>query len=244
MVKIIILILISLTLQAESNLDDHMSPDEILEELEQLESPEEFVELFELFEPLQATLSPQRNLSLQESKEIYGVNWIKEYPLVLVINKAQKGPTAQRMIVYKNGRKAGTYVVSTGREKSEVSKSGKRYFSRTPVGWFVPTKLVKNHYSVTWQSPMDYSVFFIGGIATHAAVKSSEKDLGKRASGGCIRLLRSQAQDIFNTTRGLGIGKVPRFDRLGRPIYKKKSKILERRNQLQTLIIVTDQPGR
>jgi hypothetical protein len=240
----ILALLLCLHAQAETNLDDFISPDEILQEIEESESYPELNEALDFFEPLSAALSPQRNLSLEESSEIYGVNWLKLYPLVLVINTAQKGPTAQRMIVYKNGRRAGVYVISTGREKSEIAKSGKRYFSRTPVGWFVPTRLVKNHYSATWQAPMDFSIFFIGGIATHAAVKASEKDLGKRASGGCVRLLKSQAQDLFNTTRNNGLGNVPRFDRSGRPIFKKNSKNLDYSKQYQTLIYVTNQPGR
>lgn len=244
MLKILAILLSNLQVYAETNLDDLLSPNEILQEIEESNSYSELDEALDFFEPLSAALSPQRNLSLQESSEIYGINWFQEYPLVLVINTAQKGPTAQRMIVYKNGSRSGVYVISTGREKAEKAKSGKRYYSRTPLGWFIPTRLVKNHYSTTWQAPMDFSVFFNGGIATHAAVKKSEKDLGKRASGGCVRLIKSQAQDVFNTTRNNGLGWVPRFDRSGRPILKKKSKNIDYRNQYQTLIYVTNQPGR
>lgn len=229
----------SLALAHDVNLDDLMTPDEIEQEFsDQVTSITSFVETFA------QPLSPQRILTPQESFEIYGVQWKKMYPLVVVINKAKQGPSAQRMIVYKNGQKSGTYVVSTGREKWETSKSGKRYFTRTPTGWFTPTRLVKNHYSRTWQAPMDYSIFFIGGIATHAAVKSSERDLGKRASGGCIRLLRSQARDLFEASQRVGQKVAPRFDRSGRPLYNSaRTKVLTTK-QFQTLIVVVDQPGR
>ena len=241
LIILMILMTTATSVFAQSNLDDFLSPDEILQEIE--DSSDEVLgmdEILDFFEPLQAPLSPQRNLSLQESTQIYGVNWLKHYPLVLVINTSQKGPQAQRMTVYRNGRKSGVYVISSGREKWEKAKSGKRYFSRTPVGWFTPTRLVKNHYSSTWQAPMDYSMFFIGGIATHAAVKASEKELGKRASGGCVRLLRAQARDLFVTTQANGMARVPRFDRSGRPVYKKKSKKeISYQKQYRTLIYVT-----
>ena len=223
----------------ETNLDDLMTPDEIEQEFsDQVTSITDFVE------PLAQPLSPQRILTPQESFELYRVQWKKIYPLVVVINKAKRGPTAQRMIVYKNGQKSATYVISTGREKWETSKSGKRYFTRTPTGWFTPKRFVKNHYSQTWQAPMDYSIFFIGGIATHAAVKSSEKDLGKRASGGCVRLLRVQARDLFEASQRAGLKVVPIFDRSGRPRYNSARTKLLTAKQYQTLIVVVDQPGR
>lgn len=241
MLKLILALgFLSSLLQAHDvNLDDLMTPDEIEQEFsENVNSITDFADT------LAQPLSPQRILTPQESFELYGVQWKKMYPLVVVINKAKRGPTAQRMIVYKNGQKSATYVVSTGREKWETSKSGKRYFTRTPTGWFTPTRLVRNHYSRTWQAPMDYSIFFIGGIATHAAVKSSERDLGKRASGGCVRLLRSQARDLFEASQRVGQKVIPRFDRSGRPRYNSaRTKLLTSR-QYQTLIVVVDQPGK
>lgn len=230
---------------AHENLDDLISPDEILQEIEESEGLHANLdEALDFFEPLNATLSPQRKLTLEESAEIYGINWLAEYPLVLVINTAQSGPTAQRMIVYKNGRRAGVYVISTGRHQWENAKSGRRYFSSTPEGWFPPTRLVKNHFSVTWQAPMDFSIFFNGGIATHAAAPASERDLGKRASGGCVRLLRNQAQDLFDTTRNNGVGLVPQFDRAGHPVFKKDSREITYVKQHKTLFYVTHQPGK
>ena len=138
--------------------------------------------------------------------------------MVVVINKAQSGPTAQRAIVYYKGQKEKIFVVSTGRETWDTPKNGPQYFSSTPTGWFAPTRLARNYVSESWEAKMDFSVFFNGGIATHAALPHYFKQLGRRASGGCVRLHPSQALWIFETVKSVGKGLVPQFTHSGEPV--------------------------
>ncbi len=223
------------------NLDDFLSPDEILGEVTQ--GTWEF-DFEALIEPAKRKPVPQSSaiLSLQQSHQKYKLNPLNEYPLVVVINKATQGKTAQRMVVYRNGKRHGVFVVSTGREKPEVAKSGKRYTSVTPLGWFTPTRLVRNHVSATWQARMDFSIFFIGGIATHAAAKESLKDLGRRASGGCVRLQPQQARFLFDEVMSMGKGWVTRYDRSGKPLRNKKGQI-QKIHTWKMLILVVNQPA-
>lgn len=226
MQQLLLITLLSFTTvtYAQDTLDEVISPQELAEELSLIDT-----------ETINAP-SPQKVLTPQESEKYYGKNWNEEFPLIYLINKAQVGPTAQRMIVYKNGKRAAIYPISTGREKWENPKSGRRYFSRTPTGWFTPTRMVKNYFSRTWQSPMDFSIFFIDGVATHAAAKEYEKKLGTRASGGCVRLIRDQAKTIFYDSQSAGRGPVLQFDRSGRPQKTQSQKS-------RTLIVVVDRPN-
>lgn len=135
--------------------------------------------------------------------------------LVIIVNKSTVGTTAQRASVYKNGELIHRYKVSTGREKLEVSKSGREYRTTTPQGYFRPTSLERDHFSETWQAHMEYAVFFVGGVALHATTEDHYKDLGKRASGGCVRLKYENARDIFETVRSTSIKDVQVLDRDG-----------------------------
>ena len=240
------------------HLDDLMSPDEIYQELQNSEefqieerehlSPERG---FELQSPLDLLnlLSRQQNrapelspLLPEESAQRYGLDWFREFDFVIVINKATQGPTAQRALVYVRGQHYATFAVSTGREKNEVAKSGKRYFSTTPTGWYSPTFLSRNHVSSLWRVRMPFAVFFTGGIATHAALPGSYKDLGKRASGGCVRLRTDDARWIFETVQSAGKGMVPRFHRNGEPVRDRNGHIQYAQNW-RSLIIVVNREG-
>ena len=65
--------------------------------------------------------------------------------------------SAQRMVVTSNGRVVGNWKISSGKSGHE-----------TPPGRFRPKWSSKMHYSRKYyNSPMPYSVFFNGGIATH-----------------------------------------------------------------------------
>lgn len=140
--------------------------------------------------------------------------------LVAIINKSNIGSTAQTMKVYLDGSLIHEWKVSTGREKLETAKSGKRYVTSTPVGYFRPQRLVKLHKSKTWKADMPHSVFIYGGIAIHAS--SHTELLGKRASGGCIRLSPENAQTFFNLIKEVGSDEVPNINTKGVTLKNKK----------------------
>lgn len=138
----------------------------------------------------------------------------RRHRLVISINKAAKGPEAQTLTMFENGVEIFKEKISTGREKREKAKSGRVYISTTPKGFFRPTKMYRDYMSYTWKAPMPNSVFFIGGIAIHAAGKSAYKDLGTRASGGCVRTILETSkmirEKIMETGRGVNNFKILR----------------------------------
>ncbi|CAE80781.1 L,D-transpeptidase [Bdellovibrio bacteriovorus] len=148
-------------------------------------------------------------LSLRDFDSIESLNVTREFPIVLVANKNAYGYEAQTMRVIQNGSHTHTWKISTGREQWETSKSGRQYFTTTPPGWFYPYSIVRNHYSQTWQTNMEFSVFFNGGIALHAANSAHNYQLGRRASGGCVRLHRDNAKYIYERIVQEGKGLVP-----------------------------------
>lgn len=202
-------------------LDDLMSPDEIAEESGFPRTEYSEVEVN----------------SLQELYNIQGIDVTREYPVVIFINKDSSGSYAQRMKVIENGVHVGTWKVSTGRERREVAKSGKRYFSSTPVGWFTPYTLRRNHYSRTWQAPMPFSIFFNGGIAVHATTRGHYRELGSRASGGCVRLTKDNAETLFEMVSKAGQGLVPVVKRNGQVARDSSGNVI-REVKWRTLIVV------
>ncbi len=107
------------------------------------------------------------------------------------------------------------WLVSTGRERRE------RYFTETPTGLF---RLDKNRFytfvrSYQWNgAAMPYAMFFDWdyatrktGYAIHAAGRSTHRRLGRRASGGCIRLALDHSRALFKRIRENHAGMVPEF---------------------------------
>ncbi|MGE3611498.1 MAG: L,D-transpeptidase family protein [Bacteriovoracaceae bacterium] len=135
---------------------------------------------------------------------------IKSYRLVIAVNKSASGSDAQKVNVYENGQLVFTDKVSTGREQVEnKTKSGRVYFSTTPIGFYRPVTVYKDYYSNTWQAPMPNAVFFRGGIAIHATTESHYKELGKRASGGCVRLTLESSKLMREKIMLTGMGNQP-----------------------------------
>ncbi|WP_413577428.1 L,D-transpeptidase [Bdellovibrio sp. HCB290] len=145
-----------------------------------------------------------------------GIDVYREYAIVLRINKAPIGPTAQQMQVMENGVLIANWLVSTGREKYEQAKSGRWYWTVTPTGTYSPYKLVLKHYSYTWKAHMEFAMFFNGGVAVHATTPDHYKELGTRASGGCVRLHRDNALIIWNKVTAQPKKLVPLFNENGR----------------------------
>lgn len=197
--------------------EEIMAPDEISQEL-----------------GLPAATYSANVLSIEDVDRVEALNIFNEFPIVLVINKKAWGPGAQRMKVYENGYFVAEWKVSTGREQWETARSGRTYFTGTPVGYYYPYTLIRNAWSETWQAPMEFSVFFNGGVAVHATTPSHYKELGWRASGGCVRLHRNDASYIYGRILQEGRGLVPIVnqngmvsrDRFGRPIRAVKWRTL------------------
>jgi hypothetical protein len=134
---------------------------------------------------------------------------VRSHRLVIAVNKSNQGIDAQTLTMFENGTEILRVKVSTGKEKEVLSKSGRKYFSTTPKGYFRPQKMYKDYLSYTWQAPMPNAVFIIGGIALHATTKSNFADLGKRASGGCIRLMPDVSLLIREKIMETGLGNLP-----------------------------------
>lgn len=209
-------------------LPDILSPDELSEEMnlgkaQSLSDPSE-VDSF----------APQ---SLDDWSSLNGIDITQYFQVVVLVNKAKSGSTAQTAQVYFEGQYYTTYEVSTGRERMEKAPSGKVYRSVTPEGWFRPILFSPNHYSRTWDAPMKWAVFFNGGIALHATTRSHYDELGRRASGGCVRLREDDAEELYHLIKNAGKAYVPKFSRSGK-IKLDKSGELAFEYNYDTLIIV------
>ncbi|MGZ3746384.1 MAG: L,D-transpeptidase, partial [Pseudobdellovibrionaceae bacterium] len=162
-----------------TQLDDLLTPDEIAAELG-ISQPTD--------------LTPQADpFTAQEISDTYGVNIYAEFPVVIVLSKASQTAT-----VYEHGRMVNRFLISTGRERFETAKSGKQYFTTTPTGWFSPKSYVRDYWSDTWEARMEYAIFFNGGVALHATTPDHYKDLGHKASGGCVRMNKTNALWFWN----------------------------------------------
>ncbi len=135
---------------------------------------------------------------------------LKEYELVIFINKAGEGRTAQHAFLFQSGdgdlRYMDTWLVSTGREQQETSPKGASKFTTTPTGTFMfdLPHFSRLHKSNAWEADMPWAMFLktrnggsTTGIALHAALDKYVHNLGQRASAGCIRLLPSNAEKLY-----------------------------------------------
>ncbi len=109
--------------------------------------------------------------------------------VVITVDKA-----AQRMTVTVNGEERYSWPVSTGMAGYA-----------TPAGSFVPSRLVREHYSREWDNaPMPHSIFFTDqGHAIHGSNATGR--LGSRASHGCVRLSPANAATLFKLVQAEGI---------------------------------------
>jgi lipoprotein-anchoring transpeptidase ErfK/SrfK len=108
--------------------------------------------------------------------------------------KAQIDLSAQVMTVSIDGWRYASWRVSTARPGYH-----------TPVGTFRPYLLKRMHYSSKYEnSPMPYSVFFLGGYAVHGT--GYIKSLGRPVSHGCVRLHPRNAATLYGLVRKHGMG--------------------------------------
>lgn len=93
---------------------------------------------------------------------------------------------SQTMEVYVDGSLRHRWPVSTGRSGYE-----------TPGGTYRPQRLEKQWYSRKYDdAPMPNAVFFSGGYAIHGTTET--RNLGRRASHGCVRLSPRNASTLFS----------------------------------------------
>lgn len=149
------------------------------------------------------------------------------FDLFLYVSKAtpDKGEWAQRMFVLAKQREQTfellhNWKVSTGREEPMPSPTGKMLGTDTPQGLFKLDRgrSYEDYTSRQWQSPMPFAMFFDwridgrpSGLALHGTDAQGEKELGTRASHGCIRLSTDNARTLFHLIRDNYRGRVPVF---------------------------------
>jgi hypothetical protein len=156
---------------------------------------------------LEENLEEESNAEKLNARQLSQV--LKDNKVVIVINKAAKGPDAQTMTIYENGVPVLNSKVSTGKEERVTATSGRTYVSTTPLGFFRPTKAYVDYLSYTWNAPMPNAVFFVGGIAIHATGQSNYRLLGSRASGGCVRTTLEDSKTVREIVMDSGRGTSP-----------------------------------
>lgn len=147
------------------------------------------------------------------------------FDLFLYVSKAERGPLAQRMYVFRKTRSGELdllydWAASTGREQSEISPRGRHSFTSTPAGYYQldPDRMYRAYRSYSWDQDMPHSLFFNWeregvqtGLAIHAASGDSIAQLGRRASAGCVHLSPQNAALLYRMIRADYRGPVPRF---------------------------------
>lgn len=107
--------------------------------------------------------------------------------------KVEVAVASQTMDVYVDGSHYYSWPVSTGRRGYE-----------TPRGSYRARRLERTWYSSKYDdAPMPHSIFFRGGYAIHGT--SHTRQLGRRASHGCIRLAPSHARQLFSLVSAHGM---------------------------------------
>lgn len=160
-----------------------------------------------------------RHRPMQRLQQLVRPELLPHFDLYLYVNKAPQGASAQHMFIFErlpngNFHLRYTWPTSTGRERPE------RYFTTTPTGIYKldPARFYTYYESRVWDGvPMPYAMFVdfaygggrMSGIAVHGT--NSQRSLGARASGGCIRLAQVNAKMLFGLIQSRYAGPVPKF---------------------------------
>ena len=146
------------------------------------------------------------------------VKMLSYFDMVLLINVAQRSDfskensSAQRMqILVRNGdsnnlkdwNRIHIWPISSG------DPCGQKIETPTGVFKLDPSRFHPEYYSVLFKNAKMFETMFLyhnykngkpTGIAIHGTYKTEK--LGRRESGGCIRLYRDNSQCLFNTLQG------------------------------------------
>lgn len=206
-----------------------------------------------LAQDLEVNATPIRPLEVTTNfEETYFADkpWVSEFRYVVVVNKATKGKEAQTIKVYENGQLIRQEKVSTGRdgfEKKGEHHSKRDSWSITPTGYYTPTWLSKDHRSSAYGgifssiiggTKMPFAIFFNGDIALHEAPKGTERELGTKASGGCVRLPKSLSADLFQRIEETSGVKNPRFTAAGEAMLDEAGRQLYANNPGYSALII------
>lgn len=116
--------------------------------------------------------------------------------------------------------------------KTSTARNGKT----TPRGYYRPESFSSDHKSSLYNdSPMPWTVFFNGSIATHGSTHIDH--LGRPASAGCARLEPQRGKDLFQLVGSEGKDWVDKINTSGNFIYTTDGKIVQEINY-KTLISV------
>jgi hypothetical protein len=160
-----------------------------------------------------------------------GVQLLHFFDMALVLNVADRtdadpeNSSAQRMQVYVRNSSSNddlatwdlvqTWPISSGRPCRTAN--GNKIATFTGVYKFDPTRMSDRHYSNEWDGADMFETMFLyhyyldengnersepreTGVAIHGTYKTST--LGRRDSGGCIRLYRDNSKCLFETIMG------------------------------------------
>ncbi len=158
-------------------------------------------------------------------------------PVVVIVNRAPHGTAAdaQTMRVYQNGELVKESKISTG-----------LVGHATPVGYFRPAytnhmRIYRNYYSATYDgAPMTWAVFFNGGVALHSTPVSNYKNLGKRASHGCVRMTMEDAEFVNALVRDTGTLNPPMV-KWQHDKFRGKLNNERMMNSVDTVIVIKDE---
>jgi|GEM_PF-1271590 L,D-transpeptidase catalytic domain. len=174
-----------------------------------------------------------------EADYMAGKTWLHQYNNVIVINKKAKGPGAQTIRLYTNGRLILTTKVSTGKEDIEqvgvgqallrslpfVKGTTTSHWRHTSRGFYTVKRVEGAAYRSSESGfQMPYAMFFNDkrGLAVHQVppdIKGGNSVLGKRASSGCVRVHADFIRTINFSVLNAGKGQTPVLDsRNGRPV--------------------------
>lgn len=132
--------------------------------------------------------------------------------LVIVVNKAERGtaPDAQTYEAYLDGQLLHRFIISTGKGEvvtippNERYPNGHSYLAETYEGFFKIHSRSRYHKSGKWGgADMPFANFFHGGIAFHETDHLDE--LGRRASGGCVRMHPRDARIMWDLVSQVGV---------------------------------------
>jgi hypothetical protein len=122
----------------------------------------------------------------------------------IVVNKSMKERGYQYLQVKVDGSVVYDAPVSTAWEREAKAKT-RTYKAYTPVGQFFPDGMQEKRFSNTWQVWLKHVIRFSGGIWLHATTPDHFMELGSPASGGCVRVYPSDAEQIYRIVTQYGM---------------------------------------